>query len=58
MSLCKGIFYEVDDKGRIVVVGLDLETSVTIEMPVYGDGGDIKYLVESNSELLLVDFGM
>ncbi|KDP27132.1 hypothetical protein JCGZ_20944 [Jatropha curcas] len=48
----KGNFYAVDNTGRTVVVGLNTELSL-IANPVFG--GDKKYLVESNGELLLVD---
>lgn len=48
----KGNFYAVDNTGRTVVVGLNSELSL-IANPVFG--GDKKYLVESNGELLLVD---
>lgn len=56
MLFCvKGKFYTVDAKSRTVVMGLDLDNSVVVEMSVYGDFGDRKYLVESNCELLLAD---
>ncbi|KAF2287950.1 hypothetical protein GH714_003427 [Hevea brasiliensis] len=48
----KGNFYAVDNTGRTVVVGLNTELSLTAN-PVFG--GDKKYLVESDGELLLVD---
>ncbi|XP_062177489.1 F-box protein SKIP23-like isoform X2 [Alnus glutinosa] len=45
-------FYAVDDTGRTVLLGLSLDVSLVAES-VYG--GDKKFLVESNGELLLVD---
>lgn len=45
-------FYAVDGTGRTVLVGLSLDVSLVAES-VYG--GDKKFLVESNGELLLVD---
>jgi hypothetical protein len=50
--LFKGRFYAVDGTGRTVVVGLNSNPSLAAN-PVYG--GDKKYLVESNGELLVVD---
>ncbi|KAI4350240.1 hypothetical protein L6164_004713 [Bauhinia variegata] len=44
--------YAVDSIGRTVVVGLDSNLSLVAE-PVFG--GDKKFLVESNDDLLLVD---
>ncbi|KAG2706113.1 hypothetical protein I3843_05G079100 [Carya illinoinensis] len=50
--LFRGEFYAVDGTGRAVVVGLSLNVGLVAE-PVFG--GDKKFLVESNGELLLVD---
>lgn len=33
------------------------QTSVVVEVPLYVNGGDKKYLIESNGELLLADCG-
>jgi hypothetical protein len=46
-------FYAVDRNGRIVLVGLSSNVSLVTEK-VFG-GGDKKYLVESDGQLLLVD---
>ncbi|KAJ7968548.1 F-box protein SKIP23 [Quillaja saponaria] len=48
----KDKFYAVDNTGRAVVVGLSSNVCLVAE-PVFG--GDKKYLVESNGELLMVD---
>lgn len=50
--LFRGDFYAVDCTGRTVAVGLSLTLSLVAE-PVFG--GDKKFLVESDGELLLVD---
>ena len=46
-------FYAVDSNGRTVLVGLSANVSLVAE-PVF-DGGDKKYLVESDGQLLMVD---
>ncbi|XP_026393994.1 F-box protein SKIP23-like isoform X1 [Papaver somniferum] len=48
----KGGFYAVDSRGRAVVVNPSLTIS-EIAHPIYG--GDLKCLVESDGELLMVD---
>lgn len=48
----KGELYAVDNTGRTVLVGVNSTVSKVAE-PVFG--GDKKFLVESNGELLLVD---
>ncbi|KAE9584874.1 putative F-box domain-containing protein [Lupinus albus] len=48
----KGRFFAVDGTGRTVRVGLDLDVEIVAE-PVFG--GDKKFLVECEGELLLVD---
>ncbi|KAJ4826908.1 hypothetical protein Tsubulata_006135 [Turnera subulata] len=48
----KGKFFAVDNTGRTMVVGVNSELGLAAN-PVFG--GDKKYLVESEGELLLVD---
>lgn len=50
--LYKENFYAVDNTGRIVTVFFDLEVKLVADSVF---GGDKKYLVESEGELLLVD---
>jgi len=53
ICLFKGQPYAVDKIGKAVVVGLDSSVQLMDE-PLVG-GGDMKFLVESEGDLLLVD---
>ena len=56
ICLFKGQPYATNKFGKTIMVGLDDDSSVQLVAEPLVDGGDMKFLVESEGDLLLVDF--
>jgi len=55
ICLFKGQPYATNKFGKTIMVGLDDDSSVQLVAEPLVDGGDMKFLVESEGDLLLVD---